>query len=122
MEIRERSLGSVVCLDLQGRLATTFEDDRLTDKVNSLLFEGRRNILLNLEEVSGIDTSGLSGLIAVRRATRQSGGEIKLLNLPSRIYDLLVVTKLITLFDTVESEADAIRAFSVGSPNEVTQH
>lgn len=121
MEIRERSLGPVVCLDLQGRLATTFEDDRLTDKVNSLLFEGRRNILLNLEEVSGIDTSGLSGLIAVRRAARQSGGEIKLLNLPSRIYDLLVVTKLITLFDTVESEADAIRAFSVESPNEVTQ-
>jgi anti-sigma B factor antagonist len=122
MEIRERSLGSVVCLDLQGRLVTTFEDDRLTDKVNSLLFEGRRNILLNLEEVSGIDTSGLSGLITIRRAARQSGGQIKLLNLPSRIFDLLVVTKLITLFDIVESEADAIRAFSVESPREVTQN
>ena len=122
MEIRERSIGSVVCLDLQGRLVTTFDDGRLTDKVNSLLFEGRRHILLNLEDVSGIDTSGLSSLIAIRRATDEIGGRIKLLNLPSRILDLLVVTKLITLFDIVESEADAIRAFSVDAPSEVTEN
>jgi anti-sigma B factor antagonist len=122
MEIRERSLGSIVCLDLQGRLVSTFEDGRLTDKVNSLLFEGRRNILLNLEEVSGIDTSGLSCLIAIRGATHQNSGHVKLLNLPSRILDLLVVTKLITLFDIVESEADAIRAFSVDAPSEVTEN
>ena len=122
MEIRERSIGSVVCLDLQGRLVTTFDDGRLTDKVNSLLFEGRRHILLNLEDVSGIDTSGLSSLIAIRRATDEIGGRIKLLNLPSRILDLLVVKKLITLFDIVESEADAIRAFSVDAPSEVTEN
>ena len=122
MEIRERSIGSVVCLDLQGRLVTTVDDGRLTDKVNSLLFEGRRHILLNLEDVSGIDTSGLSSLIAIRRATDEIGGRIKLLNLPSRILDLLVVTKLITLFDIVESEADAIRAFSVDAPSEVTEN
>jgi len=122
MEIRERSIGSVVCLDLQGRLVTTVDDGRLTDKVNSLLFEGRRQILLNLEDVSGIDTSGLSSLIAIRRATDEIGGRIKLLNLPSRILDLLVVTKLITLFDIVESEADAIRAFSVDAPSEVTEN
>lgn len=121
MEIRERSLGSVVCLDLQGRLVT-FDDGRLRDKVNSLLFEGRRQILLNLEDVSGIDTSGLSSLIAIRRATDENGGRIKLLNLPSRILDLLLVTKLITLFDIVESEADAIRAFSVDAPSEVTEN
>ena len=60
-----------------------------------------------------MDTTGLTALVAVRHAVDRSGGQIKLLNLPPRIHDLLVVTKLITLFEVVDSEADAERAFSV---------
>lgn len=112
MDIRTRDLGTVVCLDLRGRLVATDEDDRLRDKVSRLLFDHRRNILLNLEEVSLIDTSGLSAMVAVRQAADRSGGQIKLLNLPSRVHDLLVMTKLITLFDVADSEADAVRAFA----------
>src|SRR5215472_15254921 len=101
MEIRTRNLGPVVCLDLHGRLVAMDEDDRLRDRVNSLLFEGDRQILLNFEDVSQVDTSGLSTMVAVRRAVDRSGAQIKLLNLPPRINDMLVVTRLITLIDLV---------------------
>ena len=112
MEIRTRNLGSVVCLDVQGRLVLT-EDDRLKEKVSHLLFENHRKIVLNLEEVSQVDTTGLSALVAIRHVVDRSAGQIKLLNLPPRVHDLLVVTRLITLFEVVDSEADAVRAFSV---------
>ena len=113
MKIRTRHLGSVVCLDVQGRLVATDEDDRLKEKVSHLLFENHRKIVLNLEEVSQVDTTGLSALVAIRHVVDRSAGQIKLLNLPPRVHDLLVVTRLITLFEVVDSEADAVRAFSV---------
>src|SRR6516162_6527596 len=113
MKIRTRHLGSVVCLDVQGRLVATDEDDRLKEKVSHLLFENHRKIVLNVEEVSQVDTTGLSALVAIRHVVDRSAGQIKLLNLPPRVHDLLVVTRLITLFEVVDSEADAVRAFSV---------
>jgi anti-sigma B factor antagonist len=112
MEIRERFLGSVVCLDVQGRLVVTNDNERLKEKIIHLLFENHHKIVLNLQEVSQVDTSGLSALISVRQAVRRGGGEIKLLNVPRRIQDLLVLTRLITLFEIVDSEADPASAFS----------
>lgn len=113
MEIRQRRVGSVICLDLQGRLTSVDEDSVLKDKMNSLLFQGHRTILLNLEGVSHIDTSGLSTLIAIRHAADRSGGSVKLLNLPARVHSLLVVTRLITLFDVFDSEADVLKMQSL---------
>jgi anti-anti-sigma factor len=113
MEIRERFVGSVVCLDVQGRLVATGGDDRLKEKVGHVLFENHRKIILNLAEVSQVDTSGLSALVWVRQAVERAGGEIKLLALPPRIHNLLVLARLITLFEVVDSEVDALRAFSV---------
>src|SRR5262245_31203684 len=97
MEIRTRYLGPVVCLDVQGRLVATDEDGRLQEKVNDLLMQNHRKIILNLEEVSQMDTSGLSALVGVRHAIERSGAQIALLNLPPRIHNLLVITRLITL-------------------------
>ena len=108
MEIRQRHVGSVICLDLQGRLISVDEDSVLKDKVNSLLFQGHRTILLDLEGVSHVDTLGLSALIAIRNAVEKSGGSVKLLKLPARVHSLLVVTRLITVFDVFDSEADAL--------------
>ena len=113
MEIRERFLGSVVCLDVKGRLVVTNDNERLTEKVIRLLFENHKNIILNFEEVSQVDTSGLSALVSVSLAVERGGGKIKLLNLPPRIHDLLILTRLITLFEVVDSEPDAVRAFSL---------
>ena len=113
MEIRERAVGKVVCLDVEGRLVVPIEDGRLADRVNSLLLEGHRHILLNLKEVSQIDTTGLASLTAVRRAAERAGAAIKLVNLPPRIHDLLVITRLITLFEVFDSEADAAGSFGL---------
>jgi anti-sigma B factor antagonist len=114
MEIRERFLGSVVCLDVQGRIVAADGDDRLKETVSHLLFENHGKIILNLEEVSQIDTSGLSALVSIRQAVQRAEGEIKLVNLPPRVHSLLVLTRLITLFEVVDSEADAVRGFSAG--------
>jgi anti-sigma B factor antagonist len=113
MEIRQRQRVSLVQLDLVGRLIAADEDCVLKDKVNSLLLQGHRAILLNLEGVSQVDTSGLSALIAIRQAADRNGGSIKLLKLPARVHSLLVVTKLITMFDVFDSEEDAMKAQSV---------
>jgi anti-sigma B factor antagonist len=106
MEIRQRLVGSLVCLDLQGRLISVDDDSVLKDKVNSLLFQGHRTILLNLEGVTHVDTLGLSALIGIGHAVNRSGGSVKLLKLPARVQSLLVVTRLITVFDVIDSEAD----------------
>lgn len=110
MEIRQRQLGSVVCLDVEGRLVLGVEQG-LKDKVNSLLLEGHRDILLNFKDVSQLDTTGLAAITAVRCAAERHRGTIKLLNLPMRVHSLLVITKLITLFDVFESEEDALSSF-----------
>jgi anti-sigma B factor antagonist len=111
MEIRERQIGTIVCLDVDGRLVVGVEDGLLKDKVNSLLLEGQRQILLNFKNVAQVDTLGLAAITAVRAAAERYGGTIKLLNLPARVRDLLVITKLITLFEVFESEPDAVRSF-----------
>jgi anti-sigma B factor antagonist len=111
MEIRQRQIGSVVCLDVAGRLVQGVEDNRLYDTVDSLLLHGQRQILLNFEEVSQVDTSGLAAITAARAAVVEQGGSIKLLNLPRRVHSMLVITRLITLFDVFESEAEALESF-----------
>ena len=112
MQIRQRQLGSIVCLDVDGRLVEGAQNDLLKDKVNSLFFEGHQDVVLNLKDVSQIDTSGIAALTHVRAAAERHGGTVRLVNLPRRIYDMLVIAKLITLFDVFESEADVLRHFS----------
>jgi len=107
MKISQRQVGSIVCLDVEGRLVTGMED-ALKNQVNRLFVEGHRAILLNLGNVSQIDTSGLTAFIAVRGTAEKYGGTISLLHLPRRVHDLLVVTKLITLFNVFDSERDAL--------------
>jgi anti-sigma B factor antagonist len=111
MKIRERQLGNVVCLDVEGRMVASAEDGVLKDKVNSLLLEGQRHILLNFGGVAQIDSSGLTAITAARAAAEKHGGAIKLLNLAPRIYDLLVITRLSTLFEVFESDAEALGSF-----------
>lgn len=110
MEIRQRQLGTVVCLDVEGRLVVGV-DDGLKDTVKHLLSQGHRDILLNFKNVSQIDTSGLAAVTAIRAAAQMHSASIKLLNLPPRVHDLLVITRLITLFEVFESEGDALRSY-----------
>jgi anti-sigma B factor antagonist len=113
MHIDERTIGDVVVLDVKGRVQLGDGDELLKDKVNSLLNQGRRRIVLNLAECR---TSVRPGEV-VRTFTTVSrqGGQLKLLNLTKRITDLLAITKLLTVFDTYDSEQDAVQSFSASA-------
>jgi len=112
MQIEERSAGDVTVLDLKGKMTLGEGDELLRDKINSLIQQGRRKVVLNLEDVPYIDSAGLGEIVRTYTTISRHGGSLKLLNLTKRITDLLSITKLLTVFDTYDSEADAVRSFS----------
>ena len=112
MQIDERAVGEVILLDLKGRMTMGEGDELLKDKVNSLILQGRKKIVFNLEGVPYIDRSGLGEIVRTYTTVSRQGGSLKLVNLTKRITDLLAITKLLTVFDTYDSEADAVRSFA----------
>jgi len=112
MQIEERSAGDVTVLDLKGKMTLGEGAELLRDKINSLIQQGRRKVVLNLEDVPYIDSAGLGEIVRTYTTISRQGGSLKLLNLTKRITDLLSITKLLTVFDTYDSEADAVRSFS----------
>src|SRR6266576_6324845 len=112
MQIEERSAGDVTVLDLKGKMTLGEGDELLKDKINSLLHQGRKKIVLNLEGVPYIDSAGLGEIVRTYTTIKKQDGSLKLLNLTKRITDLLSITKLLTVFETYDSEADAVRSFS----------
>ena len=112
MQIEQRALGDVVVLDLKGRVTLGEGDELLKDKVNSLINQGQKKVVLNLAEVPYIDSAGLGDIVRTYTTVSRQGGSLKLLNLTKRITDLLSITKLLTVFETFESENDAVRSFS----------
>lgn len=112
MEIEERTSGDVKILDLKGKMTLGEGDELLKDKVNSLLLQGHRKLVLNLGAVPYIDSAGLGEIVRTYTTVNRKGGSLKLLNLTKRIQDLLSITKLLTVFDTFDSEHDAVRSFT----------
>jgi len=111
MQIAERSAGNVIVLDLSGQITFTQGDLVFKDKIHSLVFQDRKNIVLNLGGVSYVDSSGLGSMVASFVTAKNNGGHVKLLNLTSRLQDLLAIAKLLTVFETFDTEADAVRSF-----------
>lgn len=112
MTIQEREVGSVTVLDCDGKLVVGDGDALLKDKVHSLIFQGRKQVLLNMGGVSYVDSSGVGALVATSVTAKNNGGDIRLVNLTKRLHDLLVISKLVNVFDAFDAEADAIRSFS----------
>ena len=112
MDISERKVGNVTIVDLSGKMVASETSGRLKDKVTSLLFQGDKRIILNLANVTYVDSSGLGELVACHGSAVRNGGEVKLANAAKRINDLLVMTRLLTVFDAHDSEEAAIKAFS----------
>ena len=115
MQIDERTVGDVVILDLKGRVMLGEGDEVLKDKINALLNQGRKNLVLNLEAVPYIDSAGLGEVVRTYTTVSRQGGRLKLLNLTKRISDLLAITKLLTVFDTYDSESEAVQSFSASA-------
>src|SRR4026207_2119437 len=115
MQITERSIGDVMVLDLKGKITLGEGDELLKDKVNSLINQGQRKIVLNLGEVPYLDSAGLGEVVRAYTTVSREGGSLKLLNLTKRITDLLSITKLLTVFETFESENEAVRRFAASA-------
>ncbi len=113
MELSERRIGDVVIVDVSGRI-TLGEGGEivLKDKVRSLLQQGYRKLLLNLGGVSYVDSAGLGEIVQSLATVKSQGGSLKLLNVTRRLYDLLAITKLLTVFEAFDSEAEAVASFS----------
>ena len=111
MEITQRHLDDVLILDLAGRVTIGEGTIVLRSRIQNLLNAGNRKILLNLAEVDYIDSSGLGELVSTFTTVRNRDGDLKLLNLTRRVRDLMQITKLLTVFDTYENEAAALKAF-----------
>ncbi|HXU40478.1 MAG TPA: STAS domain-containing protein [Blastocatellia bacterium] len=112
MDIKERVVGGVSILDLSGKIVLGEGDVQLKERIKDLLSDGQRRILLNLAEVNYIDSAGLGTLIGSYTTAKRDGGSLKLVNLTKRIQDLLAITKLITVFETFDSEAEALASFN----------
>ncbi len=112
MQIEERTVGDVLILDVKGRITLGEGDEILKDKVNSLLNQGQKKIVLNLAEVPYIDSAGLGEIVRTYTTVSRQGGSLKLLSLTKRISDLLAITKLLTVFETFDSENEAVQSFS----------
>jgi anti-sigma B factor antagonist len=112
MEIAERTAGDVTILDVTGKMTLGEGDEILKDKVHSLSLQGHKKIVLNLAGVPYIDSAGLGEIVRTYTTVSREGGSLKLLGLTKRITDLLSITKLLTVFETYDNEADAVRSFS----------
>jgi len=111
MQITQRLVGDVAVIDMVGKLTLSEGDELLRDKVNSLIQQDQKKIVLNLAEVPYIDSAGLGEIVRTYTTASKNGGSLKLLNLTKRIQDLLAITKLLTVFEVYDSEADALKSF-----------
>jgi anti-sigma B factor antagonist len=112
MKASTRQVDGVTIVDLSGRITLGEGSVVLRDTVKDLLGKGQKKILLNLGDVSYIDSSGIGELVSAFTSVRNQGGELKLLHLTKKVHDLLQITKLYTVFDVKDDEAVAVGAFN----------
>ncbi|HKS11112.1 MAG TPA: STAS domain-containing protein [Pyrinomonadaceae bacterium] len=111
LDVKERQAGDVTILDLRGEVRIGEGSIALRDAIRNLADAGKQKLLLNLAGVSYIDSSGIGELIANYTTVSRQGGQLKLLKLTDRVQNLLVITKLLTVFDAYEDEAEALKSF-----------
>jgi anti-sigma B factor antagonist len=111
LEIRQRHIDDVTILDLIGKITIGDGSLQMRDAVNRLLDAGRKQIVLNLEGVAYMDSSGIGELVSRHTTTKNQGGKLKLLKLPKKIKDLLMITRLLTVFEIHEDEQAAVESF-----------
>jgi len=111
LDVRERQAGDVTILDLSGSIRMGEGCISLRNSIRGLGEDGKKKILLNLASVKNVDSSGIGELIANYTTITRDGGQLKLLNLTEKIRDLLVITKLLTVFDAYDNEPEALNTF-----------
>jgi anti-sigma B factor antagonist len=111
LNMTERQAGDVTILELSGKITIGEGSVQLREAVRKLLDDGKKKILLNLGDVAYVDSSGIGELVSSYTTTNNNGGQLKLLNLTKKIQDLLMITKLLTVFETFDNEDSALASF-----------
>ena len=111
LDVKERQAGDVTILDMSGDVRIGEGAVSLRDSIRNLADQGKKKVLLNLAGVKYMDSTGVGELIANYTTITRQGGQLKLLNLTDRIQNLLVITKLLTVFDSYDNEAEALKSF-----------
>ena len=113
MQVSERRIGDVIIVDASGKITLGEGGDAiLGDKFRSLMHQGHKKLLLNMDGVTYVDSAGLGAIVQSYATVKNQGGALKLLNPTKRLHDLLSVTKLLLVFETFDSEAEAVTSFS----------
>jgi anti-sigma B factor antagonist len=112
VKLNTRQVGDVTVIDVSGRITLGEGSSVVRDAVRDLTTKGNKKVLLNLGDVSYIDSSGIGELVAGYTSLANAGGTLKLLGLTKRVQDLLQITKLYTVFEVHEDEAHAVRSFA----------
>jgi anti-sigma B factor antagonist len=116
IKIEERHIDGITVLDIVGKLTIDEAAEHLRDKINSLIEQGELRIVLNLQRVPYIDSGGLGQLIASFGSVKRAGGTMKLLHVNARNHDLLSITSLVTVFESFDTEAQALKSFEAAVP------
>ncbi|HXE14360.1 MAG TPA: STAS domain-containing protein [Bryobacteraceae bacterium] len=114
MNVAVREIESIAVLDLKGRLTAGVYSETLRDTISCLSQGGKNNLILNMSQVDFVDSSGLGTLVLCFTTLQQQGGALKLANLSRRQLELMVLTKLTTVFEIFDSEQDAVNSFFPG--------
>ncbi|MFN2442456.1 MAG: STAS domain-containing protein [Thermoanaerobaculia bacterium] len=111
MKTSSRNVNGVEIIKLEGKITIGAGDSQLRDVITNAVKEGKNHILLDMKEVSTIDSSGIGELVGAYTTVTNRGGKLKLVHLPGKVTDLLQVTQLITVFEVYEDESEAVSSF-----------
>ena len=112
MKIEKRKIGNVTIFDLKGKILFGDGIDELRQSVNALIKENEKQLILNFAEVPYLDSTGLGEVVRSYTTLKKEGGAVKIANLTNKVKDLMMVTKLITVFETFENENEAVKSFT----------
>jgi len=112
MKISKREVGNITILEPKGKITIGTGDVALRDAIEEATHAGSSNLLLDLNGVSKMDSSGLGELIAAYNTVTEDGGMIKLVNLPSKLYNVLGITQIVSVFDVFDDENEALASFN----------
>jgi len=112
LKITTREVDGVTVAALDGRIVLGEESNALREKVKSLVAEGKKKIVLNMDNVTFIDSAGLGTLVAAHHSAKGQGSQLKLCHLGTKFQEVLQITKLMTIFDVYNTEAEAVASFS----------
>lgn len=113
MTLNERWIGDITIIDINGRITVQDGADIFRDVVRQLVRQGRVKLVLNFHDASYIDSTALGEIIRTYTSVTRKGGTLKLLNVPAHVHELLMITRLLSVFDLFDAEAEALKSFGV---------